>query len=204
MTSFRYNGVYHRPKGSFFLTNFFRYAIIKLRIGDGTHNKKRYSQKQINTKGATPIEKNVIVVDEQGNEYEATYPKRAKGLVKNGRARFVDENKICLACPPDKTLEENNMSNNISKNQIFNQIAELQKSLESIDKFLFKIQCVTDSQSFVEQEDGEPITLDYLPDVAMEKIKAIREIVLEREKTINKMLDFYLKLYQDLEKDEKE
>ena len=33
--------------------------------------------------------KNVIVVDEQGNEYGATYPKRAKGLVKNGRARFV-------------------------------------------------------------------------------------------------------------------
>ena len=96
------------------------------------------------------------------------------------------------------------MSNSISKNQIFNQIAELQKSLESIDKILFNIQCVTDSQSYVEQEDGEPITLDYLPDVAMEKIKAIREIVLEREKTINKMLDFYLKLYQDLEKDEKE
>ncbi len=48
----------------------------------------------------TPIEKNIIVVDEQGNEYEATYPKRAKGLVKNGRARFIGENKICLACPP--------------------------------------------------------------------------------------------------------
>ena len=155
-------------------------------------------------RGATPMEKNVIVVDEQGNEYEATYPKRAKGLVKNGRARFVGENKICLACPPDKILEEENMANNINKNQVFNQITELQKSLESIDKFLFKIQCVTDSQSYVEQEDGEPITLDYLPDVAMEKIKAIREIVLEREKTINKMLDFYLKLYQDIENDEKE
>ena len=102
----------------------------------------------------TPIEKNVRIFDEQGNEYEATYPKRAKGLVKNGRARFVDENKICLACPPDKILEENNMSNSISKNQIFNQIAELQKSLESIDKILFKVQCVTDSQSYVEQEDG--------------------------------------------------
>ena len=69
---------------------------------------------------------------------------------------------------------------------------------------LFKIQCVTDSQSCVEPEEGEPIPLDYLPDVAMEKIKAIREIVLEREKTINKMLDFYLKLYQDIENDEKE
>ena len=166
--------------------------------------KNDIGNKQINAKGATPIEKNVIVVDEQGNEYEATYPKRAKGLVKNGRARFVGENKICLACPPDKILEERNMSNNINKNQVFNQITELQKSLESIDKFLFKIQCVTDSQSYVEQEDGEPITLDYLPDVAMEKIKAIREIVLEREKTINKMLDFYLKLYQDIENDEKE
>ena len=166
--------------------------------------KNYIGKKQINTKGATPIEKNVIVVDEQGNEYEATYPKRAKGLVKNGRARFVGENKICLACPPDKNLEEENMANNINKNQVFNQITELQKSLESIDEFLFKIQCVTDSQSYVEQEDGEPITLDYLPDVAMEKIKAIREIVLEREKTINKMLDFYLKLYQDIENDEKE
>ena len=92
---------------------------------------------QIKYKGATPIEKNVIVVDEQGNEYEATYPKRAKGLVKNGRARFVDENKICLACPPDKILEGNNMSNNINKNLIFNQIVELQKSLESVDKMLF-------------------------------------------------------------------
>ena len=177
---------------------------MNLRIGDDTHYKKQHSQKQINTRGATPIEKNVIVVDEQGNEYEATYPKRAKGLVKNGRARFVGENKICLACPPDKILEENNISNNINKNLIFNQIVELQKCLESVDKMLFSIQCVTDSQSYVDQEDGEPVTLDYLPDVAMEKIKSIREIVLEREKTINKMLDFYLKLYQDIESVEKE
>ena len=166
--------------------------------------KNDISQNANQNKGATPIEKNVIVVDEQGNEYESTYPKRAKGLVKNGRARFVGENKICLACPPDRILEENDRSNNINKNQIFNKIAELQKNLESVDKILFKIQCVTDSQSCVEPEEGEPIPLDYLPDVAMEKIKAIREIVLEREKTINKMLDFYLKLYQDLEKGEKE
>ena len=59
-----------------------------------------------------PIAKNIIVVDEQGNEYEATYPKRAKGLVKNGRARFVSENKICLACPPNTILEDTIMSNN--------------------------------------------------------------------------------------------
>ena len=181
------------------------YLIYNIFVeGEDTHYKKRYSQMQIKQEGAAPITKNVIVVDGQGNEYEATYPKRAKGLVKNGRARFVGENKICLACPPDKILEEQKMSENISKNQVFDQIVDLQKNLESLDKILFKVQLVTDSQSYVEQEDGGAITLDYLPDVAMEKIKTIRDIALEREKTVNKMLDFYLKLYQDAETDDKD
>lgn len=60
----------------------------------------------------TPIEKNVIVVDDTGKVYEATYPKRAKGLVKNGRARFIDEHTICLACPPKNELEDSTMSEN--------------------------------------------------------------------------------------------
>lgn len=53
--------------------------------------------------------KNIAVVDENGNEYEATYPKRAKGLVKKGRARFIDESTICLACPPDNISEDSTM-----------------------------------------------------------------------------------------------
>jgi hypothetical protein len=64
----------------------------------------------------TPIRKNIAVVDEQGNGYEATYQKRAKGLVKNGRARFIDENTLCLARPPNKNLEDENMINDNSKN----------------------------------------------------------------------------------------
>ena len=54
--------------------------------------------------------RNITVVDTQGNQYEATYPKRAKGLVKKGRARFVDETTICLARPPYHTEDE--MENN--------------------------------------------------------------------------------------------
>ena len=149
------------------------------------------------------MEKNVRVVDEQGNEYEATYPKRAKGLVKNGRARFIDEHTICLACPPDEYTEEN-MPNHIDKNQVFNQIVDLQKNLESIDKILFKIQCVSDHQSCVEPEEGTPIPLDYMPDVALEKIQTIREIVMSRERTINTMLDFYLTVYRELDRNEKQ
>ena len=44
--------------------------------------------------------KNVEVVDSQGNVYEATYPKRARGLVKNGRARYITDGKIELLRPP--------------------------------------------------------------------------------------------------------
>ena len=85
----------------------------------------------------------MIVIDSQGNEYEATYPKRAKGLVKSGRARFVGENKICLACPPSDNLEDKNMENNtkveaatsvqdelgFTTKDIFEQIKALQNEL---------------------------------------------------------------------------
>lgn len=65
-----------------------------------------------------PIAKNILVVDEEGNEYEATWPKRARGLVKNGRARFLSENKICLACPPRIDMEDNEMTDAILTDMI--------------------------------------------------------------------------------------
>ena len=47
------------------------------------------------TEASTP-QKTVRVLDEAGNEYEATYPKRAKGLVKHGRARFTDDSQTVI------------------------------------------------------------------------------------------------------------
>ena len=41
--------------------------------------------------------KNVTVTDEHGNYIGVTYPKRAKGLIKNGRALFVDDCTIRLS-----------------------------------------------------------------------------------------------------------
>ncbi len=89
-----------------------------------THNKKLYSQpcfkkiikftKVSIMRGRHPLKKTVAVVDEYDNVYEATYPSRAKGLVKKGRARFIGENKICLACPPILRLEDTKMSENIT------------------------------------------------------------------------------------------
>jgi hypothetical protein len=63
------------------------------------------------------------VTDNQGNAYEPTYLRRAKGLVKSGRARWVDEEHICLTCPPERfETEDNNMNEN--------QIAYIKEQIE--------------------------------------------------------------------------
>lgn len=154
-----------------------------------------------------PIEKNIIVIDEQGNEYEATYPKRAKGLVKNGRARFIDENTICLACPPDIESEDKNMSENTSMNTV-----TAPETTTAPDKFsvaycleqLEKIQAQTEylNQAIEETSKipsgdtgdcGSPGDL-----TGAEKARAMSEMVKCRETTNQKLVAFYEKMYDDL------
>ena len=137
------------------------------------------------------MEKNVIVVDEQGNEYEATYPKRAKGLVKNGRARFVAENKICLTCPPKKIMEENQMEESkLTAKEIFAQIALLQRQLtENSQTSLHRL---GDALSSLEGEEGES---------RFEQIPEICDVFKTRELTLFKMLEMYEKMYDDIQKE---
>ena len=133
----------------------------------------------------TPIEKNIIVVDEQGNEYEATYPKRAKGLVKNGRARFVDENKICLACPPDKILEEDMEEKQLTTREIFEAINALNKESQHIEEAFKQLATV--------RSDGPE-------DVgAQARAQAIATVVQSRETTLQQMLSMYMKMYDDIQ-----
>ena len=156
-----------------------------MRIGDDTHNKKRYSHNADHNKGATPIEKNVIVVDEQGNEYEATYPKRAKGLVKNGRARFVDENKICLACPPDKILEENKMEETrLTVKEILEATIALNNEVSYISEAL---KCLETVRSEGPNDFG-----------AEAKANGIAKLVEEHEITRRQFLSLYSKMYDDI------
>ena len=165
-----------------------------------------------------PIEKNVSVIDEYGNEYEATYPKRAKGLVKKGRARFVDDNTICLACPPD-IMEDTKMSDNNIKTKV-NETAEPIEDVEKIEE-IEKIEEMSGSEpelsvgyilSQIEkiQQDNEHIykALDTLSgivsgqgpaDVAGQgKAIGIADTVKCRETTNQKLIAFYEKLYDDI------
>jgi len=164
-------------------------------VNRGRHpSEKTASQNscKFNTKGATPIEKNVIVVDEQGNEYEATYPKRAKGLVKNGRARFVGENKICLACPPDQILEEKKMEQNtLTAKEIFVQLTILQKQLtENSNTSLHRL---GDAITSIGEEENE---------ARYEQITEICDVFKTRELTLLKMLEMYEKMYDDIQQKE--
>ena len=143
-----------------------------------------------------PIAKNIVVVDEQGNYYEATYPKRAKGLVTNGRARFIDENTICLACPP-YDMEDNNMSNNTENMAIETKPTEkltMDYVLGQIEKIATETEYLHNAISELSQTNscgpGDVGT--------QEKAHALGEIVTSREHTNQRLLSLYEKMYDDL------
>jgi hypothetical protein len=132
--------------------------------------------------------KNVIVLDGQGNEYGATYPKRAKGLVKNGRARFIDENTICLACPPDKMedteMEHNAVINTIDTAAILSRIDQIIAS----DHYLFE--AIAAVKTF-ERKDWQ----SYSPEDT--RGHAIEIMVQCRETTNQQILSLLKQMYDD-------
>lgn len=142
------------------------------------------------------MEKTVRVLDGQGNLLEATYPKRAKGLVKHGRARFVDEQTICLTCPPNRFLEETKMSEEFQKN-IGMDPAEILKRIEEVQHDNGHIYQALATLEKIPSNCGG--TESYAPgDIAGEaKARSISEIVKCREETNRKLLDFYMTLYHD-------
>ena len=138
--------------------------------------------------------KNIEVVDEAGNVYEPTWPKRAAGLVKHGRARFVDENKICLTCPPDMNSEETNMSSNIFGEMT---VADI---LTRINNIINQTGYITSAfESLVQMGDGDSGDCGA-PGNIMGKAKAdaVAEVVRAREATNQQILRLYEKMYDDL------
>ena len=171
----------------------------------------------------TPIEKNIIVVDEQGNEYEATYPKRAKGLVKNGRARFITQNKICLLCPPKIEMEDNKMSENINVNEnvevnpevVLNKANENKVSINAVSDRLLTVREIFEKIVELQKQLTESSyhSLHRLDDSISsicadeneEKSQQITEVCSVfkmRETTLLKMLELYEKMYDDLKSSE--
>ena len=141
------------------------------------------------------MDKNIEVVDEAGNVYEPTWPKRAKGLVKHGRARFVDENRICLACPPDMKTEEQHMSNTnifgtMTVQDILVRIASIVNQTSYIGEACEALKSMGDGDS---GDCGAPGNL-----MGQAKAQALADIVQCREATNQHILCLYEKMYDDL------
>jgi len=156
----------------------------------------------------TPITKNIIVVDEFGNEYTSTYAKRAKGLVKNGRARWLDGERICLVCPPDEPyLEDNEMENRAENMEPINEVCESevpkteQPAISTADILSRIDQIIAQGNSLptiAANIKTIPMNEDFDSDIAADRAEAIRDIYTQREMTNRQMLTLLNRIYDDI------
>ena len=149
----------------------------------------------------TPIEKNVIVVDSQGDILEATYPKRAKGLVKNGRARFIDDNKICLACPP-KNLEDNKMTDKMM-DMTTGEVIEMTSGEPklSVEYILAQLEKISSQTAYLNEAIAQISGMQVAGsgDIGTQgKASAIADVVKCRETTNQKLISLYEKMYDKI------
>lgn len=161
--------------------------------------------------------KNIIVVDENGKKYGTTFLKRAKGLVKQGRARFLARNMLCLACPPEQNLEDNDMSeqtieNKMMENEIVgngtvdevpvNTGADIHaaggQSKYTMEYCLEQIERIGQQTAYLNQVISELRQMEPNGDGARTKAIALGDIVKCRETTNQQLLQFYGKMYDDL------
>jgi hypothetical protein len=155
------------------------------------------------TEASTP-QKTVRVLDEAGNEYEATYPKRAKGLVKHGRARFTDESQtaIILTCPPNQNmiLEDNTMNEQINHTEAT--ATEVAAEKYTYEYALRQIEIITNQIDHIHLAISELGRLENegtpCGGSAKSVAEGIADVVKCRETTAQRLIDFYEKMYFDL------
>ena len=156
------------------------------------------------------MQKTVKVVDEVGNRYEATYVKRAKGLVKNGRARFIDEDTICLVRPPNNTedIKMTDINKNealvetaLEKAELPEAIIETTPSKYTLEYALEQIEMIARDNEYILQAFDVLTTVESVGpgDIgAEEKSKAIGNTIKARETTNQQLIKFYEKIVDDL------
>lgn len=153
--------------------------------------------------------KNVNVVDDLGNRYVPTYAKRAKGLVKNGRARWVDENTICLACPPDElNLEDTKMKNEI--NPIEGMVVESRDSEQVVARNGLNLRDILERMDKIIAQgdelrnivfDIQNLPVNESPEGGLDgqaRAQAIEGIVVNREANNERMLKMLDRMYEDM------
>ena len=89
--------------------------------------------------------------------------------------------------------------NELTLREVWDRIVTTQEQLESISTLTFHMTGIEESAPFVEVEEsdsehyGEP--LPYCKEVALEKVRAMKEVAIAREQTLKSLLDFYMSVY---------
>ena len=172
-------------------------------LGDGTHQKKQQAH---TARGMIPIEKNIIVVDENGTVFESTWLKRANGLVKKGRARWLDERTICLACPPEQ-MEDNEMENMKQAETVEERVDDTESAKQpdnklgnlTIEGLLDRMDAIRKEMLFMNEllSTMENITNQGGEDDAGHIAEATSQAFIARETTCQQQLRFLEKIYND-------
>ena len=117
-----------------------------------------------------PIEKNIFVIDKDNNQLNKTYPKRAKQLVKNNRAYYVNDQTICLSDQKEETMS------NTTYDTILEKIDLIIKENEQLHKSVTEVQ-----QSKLDKN----------------QLRTILKLYKEKEKTNRKMIKELRRIYDD-------
>ncbi len=136
------------------------------------------------------MEKNVSVIDGSGRLIGTTYPKRAKGLVKSGRARYVScdsEDTICLTCPPD-IMEDNTMTDNSLEVAFTETDNTANLYTPSAEYALKMLECIA--------KDTEAIRSAVVK-VSNVTDNGLAHIIDAREETNRKLIEFYTQMYEE-------
>ena len=161
------------------------------------------------TNNTSPASLKIEVVDSSGKIIGRTYEKRAKGLVKKGRARFTDENRITLLPSEDAheytdtegyKMDERINTENIENISEENSQYTIESVMQCMKKILDDTQYINDAIfNVTEIPSGDAGDCGSPGDIAGKaKAEAISTIVRERENTNQKLIDFYNKVYNDL------
>lgn len=161
------------------------------------------------TNNTSPASLKIEVVDSSGKIIGRTYEKRAKGLVKKGRARFTDENRITLLPSEDAheytdtegyKMDERINTENIENISEENSQYTIESVMQCMKKILDDTQYIKDAIfNVMEISSGDAGDCGSPGDIAGKaKAEAISTIVRERENTNQKLIDFYNKVYNDL------
>lgn len=158
------------------------------------------------TNNTSPASLKIEVVDSSGKIIGRTYEKRAKGLVKKGRARFTDENRITLLPSEDAheyiETEGYKMDERINTENISEENGQytIESVMQCMKKILDDTQYIKNAiYNVTEIPSGDAGDCGSPGDIAGKaKAEAISTIVRERENTNQKLIDFYNKVYNDL------